>query len=178
LLVHASVQKELGLSAEYIQEFAEVTQKRRDLIRKMRTTNVCETYQDFHDLLVHEKIMGERLSPAQQKRLFEICLQARGALSLLDPVITESLNLDDDQIVEFANIRNYVLLHELAIVLSPTSARPQYKIEGDAVKVHARILSVLNAVQAAQWQTMQGEPFQFETLAAVTVSMPSEPAVE
>jgi hypothetical protein len=66
LLVHASVQKELGLSAEYIQEFAEVTQKRRDLIRKMRTTNVCETYQDFHDLLVHEKIMGERLSPAQR----------------------------------------------------------------------------------------------------------------
>lgn len=158
LLNQAAVQKELGLSTEYLFLMGQHAELVRTFHQRFRNENASEVQSCLTDIASNERSLASWLTPAQRARLQQISWQVRGPLALTDDDVINALSLTNDQLIR---------LYEIVAAESPDGRRP------DPEQTKALLWSVLDANQQAAWRTMLGPPCPLDTPAP----MPEPPAV-
>jgi hypothetical protein len=159
----------------------QVTQAETDLFADMRTPASTTRKEWFEQRKLKEESTrqtvaraGEeilqKLDPAQQKRLKEICLQAQGANALFKPDIIQALGLTATQQIELARLRQEAERQASApqvpvnngrqppVLLAPDSLGERLKAIQVATE-HRMIGSVLTPEQQAKLRQMRGNEF-------------------
>lgn len=160
LLLDASVQRELGLSAAVTNHVTEISLQRNLLCQKSRAENTVDCFDLVCSLYGQERLLATSLTEKQFKRLQQLCLQAHGPLAFWQSEIAEALNFDDDQVDALHQIRNEPDMLNLVMA---TTAGGGLAFHGasNLQATKSRMLAVLDKVQLSRWQELQGDPFQF-----------------
>ena len=111
----------------------------------------------------------QKLKPAQQKRLKEICLQAQGADALFKPEIIQALDLTATQQIKLASMRQEAERQALALYgpgnnhgqppapIGPDSHAERLRVQVDTER--RMIGSVLTPAQQAKLGQLRGNEF-------------------
>jgi hypothetical protein len=180
------VQEHLGLSAEQRLKIAEITaqisQMEASLFAPPKAPRQASGQEWYEQRRLKEESArqavsrsGEeilqQLTPGQQTRLKEICLQAQGTDALFKPEIIRVLNLTATQQMKLASMRQESERQAAKILIPDLSGKPQslsatYQGTADErVRALQRdtevrmISSVLTPVQQSKLQQMKGKAF-------------------
>jgi hypothetical protein len=166
ILPNKAVQDELRLDDAMVERIAICHQERIELRQKLHDDNVSENIVRLTEQVAHERTLAAMMTAGQTKRLYELTLQARGALALLDADVTDTLQLSDEQV----DAIRAIVKESPADVNTIDRRRSARQDSSDVdVFVNSRIADVLSPTQRHAWQNMLGIPFQFNS------SIASEP---
>jgi len=198
------VQEQLKLSDEQRLQIAEITRQvslaEAGLFADLPTPSATSSNEWFEQLKQKEESTrhavaraGEeilqKLDPAQQKRLKEICLQAQGANVLFKPEIIQTLGLTATQQIELARMRQEAERKASALQVPGNNPRqppviiaPEALVERlKAIQVETErrmIGSVLTPGQQAKLRDMRGNEFAGATrLGSVNALWASDAAI-
>jgi Spy/CpxP family protein refolding chaperone len=164
LLRQASVQQELQLSDEQIQQIKEESDKMRSKFQGMSDMDQQERRKKMQELNAQsQKTIEKILKPEQQKRLQEIMIQQQGLRALANAKVADQLGLEDNQksqIREITEAAGREMRQLMGGGGSPEDSRD--KMEEMRKKTDSKIEEVLTAAQKAKWKEMQGKPFKGE----------------
>jgi hypothetical protein len=162
LIAQESVQKELKVTGEQkwkINKIADKAEKRfREIIDGDKSDEkLVELEQE------NQKVITALLSPEQSQRLKEITYQQDPAMALIDPEVSEALNLTEEQQREVWSIHRETrgVMQKLS-KLAPT-AENQKKRDDLRKGREDMLMALLTPAQKTKWTALQGEPFKGET---------------
>jgi eukaryotic-like serine/threonine-protein kinase len=161
LLVQPSVQKELQLSQDQVQQLTQLAGKRREAFRDPHDLSADEWRAKLEKLADQEKALIRELGPEQQKRLEQIALQQAGAGAFSNPRVVAALELTAGQKEQIWAIQGELRRRGGP---RPGGHRPD---GGKRAEDHRnanleQILNLLTAEQREEWAHLIGEPFKGE----------------
>jgi hypothetical protein len=158
LLQEPSVETELNLSDEQIQQITQLGERRRDVLRDQRALSPEERHAQLDRLAEQEKAVIQKLEPQQNKRFEQIILQQAGAGAFTNDEVMGALQLSAEQ------------KEQIRAIQGPRRERgprsggpgPEAARKTDEARkiVLDQVLSVLTAQQREKWQQLIGEPFK------------------
>lgn len=174
LLQNKSVQKELKLTEEdiakvkkvgdelrekYKDDFAGLQGLQGDELREKRQEVMKRFNEDA------QKAYNEILSDAQQKRLKQIGIQARGAMAFADPEVQKKLNITDEQkakLMEIGQEARESFQEVGQLFRDGKQEEAQKKMRELNKAMIEKVVGLLNDEQKASWKEMTGEPFELK----------------
>jgi eukaryotic-like serine/threonine-protein kinase len=161
-LAQPSVQKELKLSADQIEQAGELLDQRRELGRRGRFGRdsqalSADQWQAMTDRLkTQEKALADLLSPEQSRRLAQLILQWRVPQVFGDPDVAQKLGLSQEQLERIRTINQEMWNRE-------TGGPPRHDAIAELRRTNReKISDVLSDEQKARWNDLAGAPFDGE----------------
>jgi peroxiredoxin len=166
-----AVHTELGLSTRQIERVDGAVAEVDHSFWLLRDVPVAQCSDQLDALL--QKLRGglkQVLEDAQQRRLDEIILQARGFNGLVAPETVSRLGLSDDQVAQLRSIARTNVRGSKASSSETEPATP---------KIDARqLMEVLTSQQADQWGRAFGQPFDLARVRQVGCAAPELRSVD
>lgn len=159
-LLRTDIKKELKLRKD---QESQINQIEKDLSSAMSPTRGNDPTSLSSPLAkideANVKVMAV-LDDTQRQRLFEIRLQMQGPPSVLDPDVSRSLALTDDQTGSIKTLDTTYLSEALRVVQDHPGKGTMEKIAKMRDDRDEKILKVLTDEQRAKFKEMQGTPFK------------------
>jgi Spy/CpxP family protein refolding chaperone len=163
LLTQESVQSELKLSPDQVNEVTQLNEKRRESFRGMRDLSRDERRKKMEEMSHSDQAaIAKILNPEQLTRLKQISLQQRGGWALADPEVAATLALTDDQKERIRAIEIQAHDELRGAGRDGDRAAARQKFESVRSSINQQMEAVLTPQQQAKWKEMQGEPFKGE----------------
>jgi serine/threonine protein kinase len=162
LLEQPSVQKELGLTPEQVEEVASLAQQRKEAYQN-RTADWKTWHKKHNELTIEENTFLEHLPGRQAHRLKQIAWQQSGVFALREAEVVQELHLTAEQQREIGR-----LLEEEHLKWRDASRRqgdqsgPDRKLPTGVAAIREQILDVLTPEQKSRWKEMLGMRFEGE----------------
>ena len=166
MLSQESVQQDLGLSADKIEEIEALWSQAAELFRGMRDSqkNGDEGRRMFDDISRRGKALVDSLTKEQERRLQQIMMQQRGPFALADPEVIAALHLTREQVERLETMQ--LEDHRLMPIRRPppwiASRKDMDRPQQNGRRLSDRLLGVLDPTQKSLWIELQGKPFQGE----------------
>ncbi len=166
LLQQKSVQEELKLSAEQVEQAADAMEKLRESMADFRDLSREERQELSAEIRnTSRQALAKILSDAQQKRLRQIALQQSGPRAFADPKIAEALALTDQQKQEVQDIQDDIRSQARELFQGAAGGdRDEIRKQMESLRTAAseKLEALLTTEQQAKWKEQLGEPFEGE----------------
>jgi Spy/CpxP family protein refolding chaperone len=167
MMEQPSVQQELRATPEQIAAVRALGDRQRAKLEGLSQRPQAEVAKTLLEIReTSETELKKILTPEQQQRLSQIALQQAGPLiGLTQPQVTSTLTLTADQQDRLRQLRES-LIAEVTSNVPQGGSRPRELLSGLAQiqtakrNADSQALALLTPMQQAQWQQLQGAPFQ------------------
>jgi hypothetical protein len=163
LLVQKSVQQELKLSAEQIEQLTAELDKQRAARGELEGLGREERQAKFAERRkAAQEELSKILKPDQLKRFNQIVLQRRGPQALADNETAAAIGLSDDQKQKVQAIDEELRgqMRELFQVGADDRDEARKKMESLRTSTNEKLQALLTPEQQARWKELTGEPFK------------------
>ncbi len=166
LLGQESVQKELDLSEDQIEQADEQLAKQRESFSGLRDLEREERQEKFKEAeKANRTALASILNEDQLKRFKQIALQQRGARALADPQVSAALGLTDEQKNRLGEIQT-ASREEMRSVFQAADGGDRQEMRKKFQEVRAatneKLMGLLTPQQQTKWKEMTGKPFTGE----------------
>jgi thiol-disulfide isomerase/thioredoxin len=176
LLRSKKVQRELGLSAAEINEVRKVVSEFDLPIWRLRDLPPQERNEAVVPLINQLKSkLARTLSDRQTERLNQLVLQASGIEVILEPEVSEKLNLSPEQTIKIRTLLKILYSKISSLQNNPELGSAPERVtylQNLQAETHRSILAILNSYQQNSFTLLMGRPFNFSKIQSIACKAP------